>query len=282
MKALSSKHQEFINLIAKADTNTASPRFREMPFSVKYKRSETDSIMVDFLGVEYHITKSNLTGGDCFVYDSTKPMTMKLPLFTNNIVEEEVWLPNYYIIPPEWTTVIDRLQLHGVKMQYLSSDSKLKCKMTQFSDVSMRNQSYEGRQIPTFKSQDDFMFQNFPAGSAVINMDQKTARVIAHLLEPRAWDSFVYWGFFNAIFEQKEYAESYVMETLALEMLKKDPGLQAKFEKYLTENPSLKNNQWAILNWFYQQTPWADERLNLYPVGRLFDNLPKDIILRNY
>jgi hypothetical protein len=39
-------------------------------------------------------------------------------------------------------------------------------------------------------------------------MNQPTARVIAYLLEPKAEGSLVEWGFFNAIFEQKEYAES--------------------------------------------------------------------------
>jgi hypothetical protein len=39
-------------------------------------------------------------------------------------------------------------------------------------------------------------------------------------------------GFFNSVFEQKEYAESYVMEKLAREMMEKDSeaegGVRAK------------------------------------------------------
>ena len=41
----------------------------------------------------------------------------------------------------------------------------------------------------------------------------------AHLLEPQGPDSFVAWGFFDAIFEQKEYGEDYVVEKLARDML---------------------------------------------------------------
>jgi hypothetical protein len=46
-----------------------------------------------------------------------------------------------------------------------------------------------------------------------------------NLLEPAAPDSLARWGFFNAIFEEKEYAEHYVLESLAREMLANDPAL---------------------------------------------------------
>jgi hypothetical protein len=68
-------------------------------------------------------------------------------------------------------------------------------------------------------------------------MNQRTARVIAHILEPKAPDSYLYWGFFDAIFEQKEYAESYVMESLARKMLAEDPELKKEFEQMKTNNP---------------------------------------------
>jgi hypothetical protein len=102
-------------------------------------------------------------------------------------------------------------------------------------------------------------------------MNQRTARVIANILEPDAPDSFVYWGFFNAIFEQKEYSETYVMEGLAREMLEADPSLKEEFEALKTENPDLAGNQWGLLNWFYSKTPYWDEKKNVYPVGRIIE-----------
>src|SRR5438876_3290903 len=38
------------------------------------------------------------------------------------------------------------------------------------------------------------------------------------LFRSQAPDSLLAWGFFNAIFERKEYAEPYVMESLARDM----------------------------------------------------------------
>ena len=50
-------------------------------------------------------------------------------------------------------------------------------------------------------------------------------------LEPAGPDSALQWGFFDSIFEQKEYGEAYVLESLAREMMAKDPKLKAEFEK---------------------------------------------------
>ena len=112
--------------------------------------------------------------------------------------------------------------------------------------------------------------REFPAGSAVVDMSQRTARVIAHILEPGARDSYVSWGFFNPIFEQKEYAETYVMEKLAREMIKEDPELQDLFKTYLEENPEIKDRQWDMLNWFYMRSPYRDRRKDVYPVGKIY------------
>jgi hypothetical protein len=78
----------------------------------------------------------------------------------------------------------------------------------------------------------------------------------------------VYWGFFNAIFEQKEYGESYVLEKLACEMLKKNPELKKEFEERLKDEKFAKN-AYARLSFFYERSPYFDKRIGLYPVGRI-------------
>jgi hypothetical protein len=109
----------------------------------------------------------------------------------------------------------------------------------------------------------------YPAGSMVVPLDQRTAKVAVHLLEPDAPDSAVQWGFFDAIFEQKEYGEPYVLEPLAREMLVKDPALRAEFEKKLADDKAFAGDPDARLNFFYDRSPYHDSRIGLYPVGRL-------------
>jgi hypothetical protein len=111
----------------------------------------------------------------------------------------------------------------------------------------------------------------YPAASVLVPLAQKDARVAINLLEPEASDSVVAWGFFNAIFEQKEYAENYILEQLAREMLAADPGLHAEYEQLLGADSQFAENPRRRLEFFYQRSPYWDRQMNLYPVGRITD-----------
>jgi hypothetical protein len=109
----------------------------------------------------------------------------------------------------------------------------------------------------------------FPPGSAVVPVAQTLGRVILNLLEPHAPDSFARWGFFNAIFEEKEYAEHYVLEALAREMIAKDPSLEHEFRQLLADDAEFAASPSARLRFFYKRSPYWDPQMNLYPVGRI-------------
>jgi hypothetical protein len=109
----------------------------------------------------------------------------------------------------------------------------------------------------------------FPAGSVVVPMDQRGAKVALHFLEPEGPDSAVAWGFFNAIFEQKEAAEPYVLEALAREMMAKDAALKTQFEAKVQADPTFAASPAARLDFFFRRSPWWDPQQGRYPVGRL-------------
>lgn len=256
-------------LISMADKSTASPNFRKEPMPVAYTNNAKDSTMVEFKGFEYTIKKSELTGGDWFVYDPTKPITFKVPFFNKNTVDKTVKIPAYYVVPVEWSEVIERLQLHGVKTQILDKDSLMNVTIAHFTDFEFRKTPNEGRHMVTVKTVEQKEKRLFPKGSVIVPTDQRTARVIAFMLEPTASGSLVEWGFFNSIFEQKEYGETYVMEPLAREMLAKDPQLKKEFEENVKNNPAYKD-QWEMLNWFYNRSSYADINYRVYPVGKIY------------
>ena len=107
----------------------------------------------------------------------------------------------------------------------------------------------------------------------VVPLAQSLARVAINLLEPDAPDSFVRWGFFNATFEQKEYAEPYMLEKLAREMLAGDPELREEFQKKVATDPKFAANPEERLQFFYRRSPYWDPQMNLYPVGASFGRL---------
>ncbi|HSG67702.1 MAG TPA: M14 family metallopeptidase [Bacteroidales bacterium] len=259
-------------MIAFADETTASPSFRDRPFPVSWKRDDSDSIMIEFKGVEYEVVESDLTGGHWHRYHGDKPTTYHLPWYKKSVPDIKVDLPEAYIIPPEWYEVIYRMALHGIEINYLREDVPIWVEQYRFEDPRWSRGPAEGRFSPTSIKYQAFRDTVvFRKGSAVIDMNQRTARVIANILEPDAPDSYLSWGFFNAIFEQKEYSETYVMEGIAREMLENDPGLREAFEQKKAEDPEFGKSQWGMLNWFYSQTPWWDEKKNLYPIGKAIE-----------
>ena len=111
----------------------------------------------------------------------------------------------------------------------------------------------------------------FPAGTAVVELDQRAARVVAHALEPQGPDSFVAWGFFDAVFLPVEYIEPRVIEAMIPEMLADDLDLRQRFEAKKVADPDFAGDPAAIREWFYRQSPYADARAGIYPVGLVDD-----------
>lgn len=257
-------------LISMADKSTASANFRKNPLPVSFTTSQKDSIMVDFKGFDYTVKKSDLTGGDWFVYDPAKPVTMRVPFFNKNVMEKSIKLPVSYIIPVEWTNVTDLLELHGVKFDRLQKDSVMNVTMIHFPEFEFRKASYEGRVGVNVKTEEKQETRLFPKGSAVVNTDQRTAKIIAFLLEPAASGSLVEWGFFNSVFEQKEYSETYVMEKMAREMMAADPQLKKEFEETVKNNPEYQGKQYEMLNWFYNRSRYQDINYLVYPIGKIY------------
>jgi len=267
---LSQQSKTLTNLNQQADDYTSGKKFRSEPLIVDFEASKTDSSMIDFLGFEYSVSKSDLSGGDWFTY-SKKQETFKVPFFNQFRPKTMVSIPEAYIIPPEWTQVIQKLKIHGIKSFTLNRETKFMIKSYAFKNIKFRPNSYEGRQTVSFETDELSEERVFPAGSVIVETNQASAKIIAALLEPSASGSLAFWGYFNALFEQKEYAESYKMEVLAREMIQKNPDLLKELEIKKAADPDFARNSWEILNWFYARTPWWDVRKDMYPVGKIMD-----------
>ena len=179
--------------------------------------------------------------------------------------------PAAYLIPPQWTDVIQRLELHGIHFFRLMRRQSLEIDSYRFEDVTFSDRPHEGRQMPHYKPVVTHETRTFIAGTVVVPLAQPRAKLVVHLLEPDGPDSFVAWGFFNAVFEQKEYAEAYVMEPRAQQMLAADPTLRAEFEQKLAADPNFAGSPGERLNFFYQRSPYWDVQKDVYPVARLLD-----------
>jgi hypothetical protein len=219
-------------------------------------------------GVEFHTEQSDVSGATRVVY-GMKPMDYTVPFFNETRTVVSAAPPLYYVIPPQWTSVIDVLAAHGLHMQRLAEAATIEVESFRFNNVKWGNSSFEGRVLVTQKNEPVRERRLYPAGSVLVPMAQPAARVALNLLEPDAPDSFITWGFFNSSFEQKEFGESYVVEKLAREMLARDKKLRQEFEQRVASDPKFAASPSARLNFFYERSPYWDKQMNLYPVGRI-------------
>jgi hypothetical protein len=249
-----------------ADLQCTGGDLLKQPFTLTWKMNEKPE-QVSFKGYSYQVMKSELTGNDWFIYSDT-PQTFAIDWYHDNIPDKTILLPQYYIIPAEWSDVIQRLTFQGVRMRKLTHDTTLVVSAFKFSEVKFATQPYEGRMgVINLNCKEFITERTFPPGSVIIPMRQQAAKLIAYALEPESPESFLQWGFFNAIFEQKEYAESYVMEKLAREMIAKDPSLLGEFNAFNATLPENPGKIWMQYNWWYEHTPYFDTMKNVYPVG---------------
>lgn len=280
LELLNMEYQTLQNLVKKADEITASDFFRKNPFPVSYTESFTDSTKIEFLGYDYTIDTSNLTGGLWFKYNNQKPTIWQLTIFPTCKADKFVRLPEAYLIPPQCKSVIDGLRLHGIKMEPLFQETTCNVRSSRFSNVHWQQRPFEGHHNLSYDLTDTIESRTFPSGTMVVDMNQRTARVIAHLLEPASPDSYAAWGFFDAYMEQKEYSESYVMETTAREMIQKNPQLKVEFDLKKATDKAFASDPDVQLNWFYSKSPYWDSNYNLYPVGRIVKRSDLDSLKR--
>jgi len=228
---------------------------------------------VDFKlkAVEYKMEESAISGGKKIVYGSA-PTEVTVKKFDEGVVKVAVAPPLYYIVPPQWQEAIERLEMHGVKYERIKEPLTVEVESYRLTEAKWATNPFENRLPVGFKAVPLTETRTFPANSALVSLAQETANVAIHLLEPNSTDSLAAWGFFNAIFEQKEYFSDYIMEKIAAEMLSKDENLRKEFEEKLKDEKFAKSPR-ARLSFFYERSPYSDKRIGVYPVGRVLKKI---------
>jgi hypothetical protein len=263
----------------------AHPFNSKFPLEVAWDGQNTPTL---FHGYQYTRALSEVSGAMWVSYRH-EPWNATLPVATGVKITTSITLPAGYIVPPQWTHVIEVLAAHDVELHRTTAAWTGKVERYRCSGMQWKDAPFEGRH-PLFGGEGggtqpgrfgqcelSAETVTYPAGSVVVALNQRLSKVAIHWLEPEAPDSAVRWGFFDSIFEQKEYGEGYVIEKLARANLAKDPALKAEFEHRIDTDPHFAASPRARLEFFYERSPWYQEnRIGQYPVGRLLslDGLP--------
>jgi hypothetical protein len=248
---------------------------------LEWKSTPVPARTLELPGVEWRQVPSAIAGGTRIGYTG-KARTVSLPKFDQTVAAARATRPRAYWVPPAWGDVIERLELQGVRVERQETPRTLDVEMYRIADPKLASQPFEGRVTVAARFEVDRRRETFAPGSVRVPTDQSLGDFVMLLLEPAAPDSFFSWGFFHEVLQPTEYVEAYVMEPMAERMLAEDPALRAEFERKLREDPTFAGSTAgkpsahegfipgapARLQWFYEKTPFFDERARLYPVAR--------------
>lgn len=188
-------------------------------------------------------------------YGSRPTLTLQRP--------EAYWVPSYR------TDIIERLRLHGIRMETVDTARTISLDMLRLVEPKLATRANEGRVGVTVTGvTPERRDWTFPAGSVRVPTDQPLGDIVVLLLEPQSSESFFAWGMFPEVLSRVEYIEGYAIAPLAEAMMAADPALKAAFEAKLAAEPEFAADGDARLQWFYERTPFYDDHYRLYPVGR--------------
>lgn len=230
-----------------------------------------------FLGYEYTPYKSEVTGAMVRAWNRTKPIQVQSSIRDTLEPLDVVEAPFAYAVPPQWQSTILALSLHAIAGVRTDRESSVVAEEYRFTEVTFPTAPFEGRFQPTYKFERSQAAVALPRGTAVFLVGQPRGKLLMHMLEPAGPDALVRWGFFNAIFELKEYYEDYALEPLVRQWLEASPKLRDEFEERKKDEAFAKDAR-AILDWFYSQSSYYDSAYRRYPVVRLDENAARALL----
>lgn len=224
----------------------------------------------EFLGIANETFVSPATGRPEIRWLGTPKTYPRVPI-TLYGPGVEIARPKAYWVPVTKPEVITRLKIHGIRMETLSAARTMTLEMYRLINPQLQTNSgfhpFEGRYTLRTRVKAETRQETFPAGSVRVATDQPLGELAVALLEPECQDSFLAWGFFLEILQRTEYIEGYVLAPMAERMLADDPKLKAEFEGKLGTDPKFAADPAARMRWFYERSPYYDDRYLLYPVG---------------
>jgi hypothetical protein len=227
---------------------------------------------IEFRGYAYTREPSAISGAPWIRYDEQRPQIWRVPLYDRFVPALLVEAPRGgYVVPAAHAAWVARkLALHGIRYETLSRPTAhAPTSVFRAEKVTFAPLPFEGRQTVTLAGRWRSEPRPIAAGSLFVPIAQPRARLVLHLLDPRAPDSLAAWGFFTTAFEKKETMEAYVTEEEARRMLAADPRLRAEFEQLVARDSAFAKDPARRLEFFQRRHPSWDGQLDLYPVLQL-------------
>ena len=247
----------------------ADSALRPAEIPANFVQDETPSSTRPFKGIQYDTYDSPASGRREIRWSGrADPELWQMPFYGSH-PSLSLRRPAAYWVPSYRTDIIERLAIHGIRMETVTEPRAVDVEMLRLNEPRLATRANEGHVAITISGvTPEPRTWTFPTGSVRVPTDQPLGDIVVLLLEPQSSESFFAWGFFPEVLSRVEYIEGYAIAPLAERMLAADPALKAEFEAKLAAEPAFAADGDARLQWFYERTPFYDDRYRLYPVGR--------------
>jgi hypothetical protein len=260
------KERERWNAVRK---NAQMKTMQQKEFPLSWKLDTTQYAMLDFKGYETRYRKSQLTGTEMIVYDTTAPITQKIRYFNRYIPQQVITKPSAYIIPQAYGDVAQLLRLNQVRLERIAKDTVLNVEVYYITDYQTVKSPYEGHYLHyDVNIRKELQPIRYHTGDFYVPLGQNKDRFIVEVLEPQAPDSYFCWNYFDGVLMQKEWFSDYRFEETAIEILEKNPALKQSFEQKKAADPAFAKDGFQQLYFIFTRSPYYELSHNRYPVAR--------------
>lgn len=125
----------------------------------------------------------------------------QMPEFGTFAPTETETAPKTYFIPPEMTTVIERIKAHGIWVEELPEPRELTLESFRIDSTQVAERPFQGRRERTLFGAYEPVTKTLPAGTIIVPVDQTLGRLVFYLLEPRSDDGLVNWALMDDALE---------------------------------------------------------------------------------
>ena len=116
--------------------------------------------------------------------------------------EVESTLPKGYIIPKEFTVIVDNLRKHGVMVTELTKNQKFNGEIFAVEKYEKATRKFEGHLMARASGKFNKASKAFKKGDFIVDLAQPLGNLAFYFLEPESDDGYVTWNFFDTQLEK--------------------------------------------------------------------------------
>jgi hypothetical protein len=120
-----------------------------------------------------------------------------VPYYIDYYATKNVRFPFAYLLTTSDPAITDLMKIHGIKMEKLSSDSKIEVQQFEISDLIGATRLNQGHYTNTISGKYLSSQVDFHSGTIVVRTAQPLGNLAAYLLEPQSNDGLIFWNFFD-------------------------------------------------------------------------------------